>query len=81
MVCALGGMIFPVLFFIHINLNTDTARDWCVQMATNIAFALTILKLLGEKLPKAIKIFLTAFTIIDYMGAVLSIAIFYSGSI
>ncbi|SRX55276.1 Na+/H+ antiporter NhaA [Aequorivita sp. CIP111184] len=81
LVGALGGMVLPVLFFILINQYPDTARGWGVPMATDIAFALAILKLLGDKVPMALKIFLTAFAIIDDMGAVLIIAIFYSGNI
>jgi len=81
LVGALGGMVFPVLFFIFINQNPNTTNGWGVPMATDIAFALAILKLLGDKVPMALKIFLTAFAIIDDMGAVLMIAIFYSGNI
>jgi len=81
LVGALGGMSFPVLFFILINQNPETANGWGVPMATDIAFALAILKLLGDKVPMALKIFLTAFAIIDDMVAVLVIAAFYSASI
>ncbi len=81
LVGALGGMLFPVLLFLFINQNPQTASGWGVPMATDIAFALAILKLLGDKVPMALKIFLTAFAIIDDMGAVLIIAIFYSGNI
>jgi len=81
LVGALGGMVFPVLLFIFLNQNHETTRGWGIPMATDIAFALAILKLLGDKVPMALKIFLTAFAIIDDMGAVLIIAIFYSGNI
>ena len=81
LVGALGGMILPVTLFIIINQNPQTANGWGIAMATDIAFALAILKLLGDKVPVALKIFLTAFAIIDDMAAVLIIAIFYSGSI
>lgn len=81
LMAALGGMIFPVLFFLLINQNPETAKGWGIPMATDIAFALAILKLLGDKVPVALKIFLTAFAIIDDIGAVLIIAIFYSGNI
>lgn len=81
LVAALGGMIFPVLFFLLINQNPETATGWGIPMATDIAFALAILKLLGDKAPIALKIFLTAFAIIDDIGAVLIIALFYSGNI
>ena len=81
LVGALGGMILPVILFVVINQNPETAKGWGIAMATDIAFALAILKLLGDKVPMALKIFLTAFAIIDDMAAVLIIAIFYSGSI
>ena len=81
LVGALGGMLVPVLLFIFLNQNPETSRGWGIPMATDIAFALAILKLLGDKVPMALKIFLTAFAIIDDMGAVLIIAIFYSGNI
>ena len=81
LVGALGGMLVPVLFFIFLNQNPETSRGWGIPMATDIAFALAILKMLGDKVPMALKIFLTAFAIIDDMGAVLIIAIFYSGNI
>jgi NhaA family Na+:H+ antiporter len=81
LVGALGGMILPVVLFVVINQNPETAKGWGIAMATDIAFALAILKLLGDKVPMALKIFLTAFAIIDDMAAVLVIAIFYSGNI
>ncbi|MCB0450347.1 MAG: Na+/H+ antiporter NhaA [Confluentibacter sp.] len=81
LVGALGGMALPVILFIFINQNPETAKGWGVPMATDIAFALAILKLLGNKVPMALKIFLTAFAIIDDMVAVLIIAIFYSGNL
>ena len=81
LVGALGGMLFPVLLFLFLNQNPQTTSGWGVPMATDIAFALAILKLLGDRVPMALKIFLTAFAIIDDMGAVLIIAIFYSGNI
>ena len=81
LVGALGGMLLPVMLFILINQNPETAKGWGVPMATDIAFALAILNLLGDKVPMALKIFLTAFAIIDDMAAVLIIAFFYSGNI
>lgn len=78
---ALGGMIVPVLFFIVLNQNPDTLKGWGIPMATDIAFSLAILKVLGNKVPLSLKIFLTAFAIVDDLGAVLVIALFYSGSI
>lgn len=81
LVGALGGMILPVVLFIVLNQNPETAKGWGIAMATDIAFALAILKLLGDKVPMALKIFLTAFAIIDDMAAVLIIAVFYSGNL
>jgi len=78
---ALGGMIVPVLFFIVLNKNPETLKGWGIPMATDIAFSLAILKVLGNKVPLSLKIFLTAFAIVDDLGAVLVIALFYSGTI
>jgi NhaA family Na+:H+ antiporter len=74
-------MIVPVLFFILINQNPDTLKGWGIPMATDIAFSLAILKVLGNRVPLSLKIFLTAFAIVDDLGAVLVIALFYSGTI
>ncbi len=78
---ALGGMLFPVLFFLFLNQNPLTNSAWGIPMATDIAFSLAILKLLGDRVPLSLKLFLTAFAIVDDIGAVLVIAIFYSGSV
>ncbi|MDO7172220.1 Na+/H+ antiporter NhaA [Mariniflexile sp. AS56] len=78
---ALGGMIIPVLFFLALNQNTETFKGWGIPMATDIAFSLAILKVLGNRIPLSLKVFLTAFAIVDDLGAVLIIAIFYSGTI
>ena len=78
---ALGGMLVPVLFFIFLNQNPETFKGWGIPMATDIAFSLAILKLLGNRVPLSLKIFLTAFAIVDDIGAVLVIAVFYSGSL
>jgi len=78
---ALGGMLVPVGIFILLNQNPETFKGWGVPMATDIAFSLAVLKLLGNKVPLSLKIFLTAFAIVDDLGAVLVIALFYSGSI
>ncbi len=78
---AVGGMCVPVLFFVVLNQTPETAKGWGVPMATDIAFSLAILKLLGNRVPLSLKLFLTAFAIVDDIGAVLVIAIFYSGSI
>jgi NhaA family Na+:H+ antiporter len=78
---ALGGMVIPVLLFIFLNKNPETSDGWGIPMAADIAFTLAILNLLGKKVPLSLKVFLTAFAIIDDIGAVLVIAIFYSSSI
>jgi NhaA family Na+:H+ antiporter len=78
---ALGGMLVPVLFFLFLNQNPETFKGWGIPMATDIAFSLAILKLLGNRIPLSLKIFLTAFAIVDDIGAVLVIAVFYSGSL
>ena len=78
---ALGGMLVPVLLFLVLNQNPETVKGWGIPMATDIAFSLAVLKLLGDRVPLSLKLFLTAFAIVDDIGAVLVIAIFYSGSI
>lgn len=78
---AIGGMIVPLAVFMLFNKNPETASGWGIPMATDIAFTLAILKLLGNRIPLSLKIFLTAFAIVDDIGAVLVIAIFYSENI
>jgi NhaA family Na+:H+ antiporter len=73
---ALGGMLVPVLLFLALNQNPETLKGWGIPMATDIAFSLAILKLLGNRIPLSLKIFLTAFAIVDDIGAVLVIAFF-----
>ncbi len=78
---ALGGMLVPVGIFVLLNQNPETFKGWGIPMATDIAFSLAVLKLLGDKVPLSLKVFLTAFAIVDDLGAVLVIALFYSGNI
>ncbi len=78
---AIGGMLFPVLIYLLLNKNPESAKAWGVPMATDIAFSLAILMLLGKRVPLGLKVFLTAFAIVDDLGAVLIIAVFYSESI
>ncbi|ALJ05520.1 sodium:proton antiporter [Pseudalgibacter alginicilyticus] len=78
---ALGGIILPVTLYFVLNTNPDTLKGWGVPMATDIAFSLAILNALGNRVPLSLKIFLTAFAIVDDLAAVLVIAIFYSSDI
>ncbi len=78
---ALGGMIIPIAFFFLINQNPETQDGWGISMATDIAFSLAVLNALGKRIPLNLKIFLTAFAIVDDLGAVMVIALFYSGTI
>lgn len=75
---AVGGMIFPALLFTTLNYGQPGSQGWGIPMAADIAFSLGILKLLGNRVPTGLKIFLMAFAIIDDLGAVLVIAFFYS---
>ncbi len=78
---ALGGMAVPALFYFAFNAQGSGSRGWGIPMATDIAFALGILNLLGPRVPLALKVFLTAVAIVDDIGAVLVIALFYSSQI
>ena len=78
---ALGGMIVPASIFLIFNYGTQTQSGAGISMATDIAFALGILSLLGNKIPISLKIFLTALAVIDDLGAIIIIAIFYTKTI
>jgi len=78
---ALGGMIFPALIYTVFNLGSESASGWGIPMATDIAFVVGILALLGNRVPLALKIFILALAIVDDLGAVLVIAIFYTSNI
>jgi NhaA family Na+:H+ antiporter len=80
-VAALGGMLVPAFIYFILNKDTATAFGWGIPMATDIAFALAIISMLGKSVPASLKIFLAALAIVDDLGAILVIAIFYTNEV
>ncbi len=78
---ALGGMVIPALIFVAFNHSTVYKDGWAIPMATDIAFSLAIISLLGKSVPSSLKIFLSALAIVDDLGAIIVIALFYTDSI
>lgn len=78
---ALGGMLVPALIYISLNVGSPAVRGWGVPMATDIAFAVGVLALLGRRVPPALRVLLLALAIIDDIGAILVIALFYSSGV
>jgi len=80
-VAAIGGMVVPALLFYAVNAGEPTAKGWAIPMATDIAFAVGVLAILGSRIPRNLKLFLLTLAIVDDIGAIVVIAVFYSDGI
>jgi Na+:H+ antiporter, NhaA family len=80
-ICALGGMVVPALIFLAMNAGTDAASGWGVPMATDIAFAIGVLVVVGRRCPPSLKVLLLSIAIVDDVGAIIVIAFFYTSQI
>ncbi len=80
-VAAAGGMIAPALVYLAFNMSPETARGWGIPAATDIAFSLAVLAILGSRVPVTIKVLLTALAIVDDLGAIVIIALFYGSEL
>ncbi|WP_159634970.1 Na+/H+ antiporter NhaA [Sphingobacterium composti Ten et al. 2007 non Yoo et al. 2007] len=79
--CAVGGAVVPAIIYLSLNAGQETSSGWGIPMATDIAFALAVINLLGNRIPASLKIFLAALAIVDDLIAILVIALFYSSGI
>lgn len=78
---AIGGMVFPALIYVLFNSGTETISGWGIPMATDIAFALGIIAIAGKSVPYSLKVFLVALAVVDDLGAIIVIAIFYTSNL